>query len=102
MSTHSVLVADDDGPIRRMLERTLSREGFSVTSVGGNAGNFLTVYPCDQPLPVASNLNTTNNETRANLVIAASSATGESCVYARRATDVVVDLFGLLRATATA
>jgi two-component system response regulator MprA len=34
VSTHSVLVADDDGPIRRMLERTLAGEGFSVTTVG--------------------------------------------------------------------
>jgi two-component system response regulator MprA len=34
VSNHSVLVADDDGPIRRMLERTLAGEGFSVTSVG--------------------------------------------------------------------
>jgi two-component system response regulator MprA len=34
MSTYSVLVADDDGPIRRMLERTLAGEGFSVTTVG--------------------------------------------------------------------
>jgi two-component system, OmpR family, response regulator MprA len=34
VSTHSVLVADDDGPIRRMLERTLAGEGFRVTSVG--------------------------------------------------------------------
>jgi two-component system, OmpR family, response regulator MprA len=31
---YSVLVADDDGPIRRMLERTLAGEGFSVTTVG--------------------------------------------------------------------
>ena len=73
----------------------------SVTSVDGSAGNFLTVYPCDQTVPVASNLNTTSAETRANLVIAALASSGETCVFARRATDVVVDLFGVLRAATT-
>jgi two-component system response regulator MprA len=29
-----VLVVEDDGPIRRMLERTLSAEGYAVTGVG--------------------------------------------------------------------
>jgi two-component system, OmpR family, response regulator MprA len=29
-----VLVVEDDGPIRRMLERTLAAEGYSVSSVG--------------------------------------------------------------------
>jgi DNA-binding response OmpR family regulator len=30
----AVLVVDDDGPIRRMLERKLSAEGFDVTGAG--------------------------------------------------------------------
>ena len=33
--TATVLVVDDDGPIRRMLERTLSAEGYEVTGVPG-------------------------------------------------------------------
>ena len=33
MSTF-VLVVEDDGPIRRMLERTLAAEGYGVSSVG--------------------------------------------------------------------
>jgi CheY-like chemotaxis protein len=33
MSGHSVLVADDDGLILRMLERTLIGDGFEVTSL---------------------------------------------------------------------
>ena len=39
VSTFSVLVADDDGPIRRMLERTLAGEDFTVRTVadGGAA-----------------------------------------------------------------
>jgi two-component system response regulator MprA len=39
MGSASVLVVDDDGPIRRMLERTLSAEGYEVASAadGGRA-----------------------------------------------------------------
>jgi two-component system response regulator MprA len=39
MRTYSVLVVDDDAPIRRMLERTLEGEGFTVTTLadGGPA-----------------------------------------------------------------
>ena len=33
--TATVLVVDDDGPIRRMLERTLSAEGYEVTGAPG-------------------------------------------------------------------
>ena len=32
--TAAVLVVDDDGPIRRMLERTLAAEGYGVSSAG--------------------------------------------------------------------
>ena len=35
MTPAAVLVVDDDGPIRRMLERTLSAEGYEVASVAG-------------------------------------------------------------------
>jgi two-component system response regulator MprA len=39
VSSAAVLVVDDDGPIRRMLERTLSAEGYEVAGVsdGGEA-----------------------------------------------------------------
>jgi two-component system, OmpR family, response regulator MprA len=39
MASPSVLVVDDDGPIRRMLERTLTADGYAVTSAadGGAA-----------------------------------------------------------------
>lgn len=39
MANAAVLVVDDDGPIRRMLERTLAADGFDVSSVpdGGAA-----------------------------------------------------------------
>src|SRR5437588_9221367 len=35
MSTTTVLVVDDDGPILRMLERTLSADGYDVTAASG-------------------------------------------------------------------
>ena len=43
MSAGSILVVDDDGPIRRMLERTLAAEGYEAETVadGGNALAFV-------------------------------------------------------------
>ena len=35
MAAATVLVVDDDGPILRMLERTLRAEGYAVTAAGG-------------------------------------------------------------------
>ena len=39
MSSDSILVVDDDAPVRRMLERTLAAEGYAVVAVadGGSA-----------------------------------------------------------------
>lgn len=72
----------------------------SVTSVGAALPTFVTVYPCDAPRPVASNLNTngtaTSGEIRSNLVVTALSTSGEACIYTGQPTDVVVDVFGLL------
>ena len=34
MSEAAVLLVDDDAPIRRMLTRTLTAEGYSVAAVG--------------------------------------------------------------------
>ncbi len=43
-----VLVVDDDGPIRRMLERSLSADGFSVSSVS-DGGAALAAVERDAP-----------------------------------------------------
>ncbi len=65
----------------------------SVTAVESSTTGFLTVYPCSQGRPTASNLNVNGRDTRANLVVSPTSD-GAVCVYAQRATDLVVDQFG--------
>ncbi len=41
----------------------------NVTVTEPDTDGFITVYPCDKPRPVASNLNFTKGETIANLVV---------------------------------
>jgi hypothetical protein len=68
----------------------------NVTTVDGKDAGFLTVWPCDQPRPVASNLNFQRAQTVANGVIAAAGQAGNTCLYASQETHVVVDLNGWL------
>jgi alpha-tubulin suppressor-like RCC1 family protein len=58
------------------------------------AGGFVTVWPCNQALPVASNLNLLPGTTRANLVMAKTSDTGTVCLYTSAATHLIADLVG--------
>lgn len=55
---------------------------------------FVTVWPCDQPQPLASNLNYRAGDTVANLVVSRVADDGTVCVYAHGATHVVVDEVG--------
>jgi hypothetical protein len=65
----------------------------NVTAVNSVAG-FVTVYPCDAPLPTASNLNPVAGQVRANLVAAKVAADGTVCLYTHGSTDLVADLEG--------
>lgn len=65
----------------------------SVTAVDSSTTGFVTVYPCAQARPLASNLNVNGRDTRANVVVTPTSD-GAVCIYAQRAADVVVDQFG--------
>ena len=58
------------------------------------AGGFVTVYPCDQPRPVASNLNFNVGQTIANAVTVKLSAIGSVCFFSSATTNVIVDLMG--------
>ena len=54
----------------------------------------MTVYPCDQPRPEASNLNFGAGDEVANHVTAKVSATGTVCIYTSASTDLVIDVEG--------
>jgi hypothetical protein len=68
----------------------------NVTVAGADATGFLTVYPCDQARPNASNLNFVAGQAVANAVTVKLAATGKLCVYASSRADVLVDLAGYL------
>ena len=71
---------------------------FNITATNSEAG-YLTVYPCDQPRPLASSLNPQPAFAVANLVQTPISTTGSVCIYSERPTDVIVDLQGWFGAT---
>jgi hypothetical protein len=54
---------------------------FNVTVVEADGASYATVYPCDQPVPVASNLNFVAGQTVPNLVFARPDAKGKVCIY---------------------
>ncbi len=70
----------------------------NVTAVRSEGGGFLTVFPCDEGLPLASNVNTwTSGQTVAGSVVSKLGATGEVCVYTSQRVDLVVDVSGWVR-----
>jgi hypothetical protein len=66
----------------------------NLTADGPATAGFLTAYRCDQPRPLASNVNYGARETVANLGVVPVGADGRLCVSASAATDVIVDLLG--------
>jgi hypothetical protein len=63
----------------------------NVTVTESTDGGFVTVYPCDQPVPLASNVNFDAGATVANAVVAKLAANGTVCVYSSAPTQVLVD-----------
>ena len=66
----------------------------NVTVTNPVEDGFLTVYPCDRPVPVASNLNFTAGQTVPNAVVAPLAANGSACMLSSVDTDVIVDVDG--------
>jgi peptidoglycan hydrolase-like amidase len=72
----------------------VSAVSLNVTATGAGRRGFVTVWPCGSPRPVASNLNFLPGQSVANAVLAPVDATGEVCLYAHDAVDLVVDVSG--------
>ena len=64
----------------------------NVTGVGATSAGYLTVFPCDEQRPLASNVNHGADEVVANAVVAKVGAGGRVCVFSLAATDLVVDV----------
>jgi hypothetical protein len=72
-----------------------------VTATDAVAAGFLTVYPCGEPQPTASNLNFQSGGTIPNAVTAKLGTDGAVCVFAQQTTDVIVDVNGYFPPTTT-
>ncbi len=72
----------------------------NVTVTGPSAGGFVTVYPCGQAVPEASNVNFEAGQTIPNLVLAAAGAGGKTCVISSVATHIIVDIMAIFPAAA--
>jgi hypothetical protein len=68
----------------------------NVTATGTLANGFITIFPCDQTRPNASNLNHGIGTTVANNVIVKVSNTGTICIYNHAPTQLVADINGQL------
>jgi hypothetical protein len=66
----------------------------NVTAVNPAAGGFVTVFPCGQPQPNASNLNYKAGDVIPNAVLAKVGAGGKVCFYTFAETDLLVDVGG--------
>ncbi len=69
----------------------------NVTSTDASASGYITVYPCSDERPFASNLNPVAGKTRANLVVTALSSTGSVCLFSASPTELIVDVVGYLK-----
>jgi hypothetical protein len=76
------------------LPPSLDAIAVSVTAVNPSSAGFVTVYPCDQTRPQASNLNFAANQTIANAAFVSPSASGDVCLFSSATLDLLVDLSG--------
>jgi hypothetical protein len=75
---------------------TLTAVAINVTAVDPVSAGFVTVYPCDQARPQASNLNFAAGQTIANFAIVSPSASGDVCLFSSATADLLVDLSGYI------
>ncbi|HSP30344.1 MAG TPA: hypothetical protein VLN74_17480 [Ilumatobacteraceae bacterium] len=73
----------------------------NVTATGTEAAGYVTIWPCDAPQPVVSNLNFAAGETNPNSVSVKLSATGTVCLFSDATTDLIADVAGFTTSTPT-
>ncbi|MCX6519281.1 MAG: cadherin-like beta sandwich domain-containing protein [Actinobacteria bacterium] len=69
----------------------------NVTVTGTQGSGFVTVYPCGEQRPWASNLNFAAGQTIANAVVSKIGLDGKVCIYSTAGAEVVVDVSGFFR-----
>jgi len=68
----------------------------NVTAVYPDGPGFVTIYPCGEQRPVASNVNHSAGQVIPNAVITQIGSGGDVCIYTHATTDLVVDVNGFL------
>ncbi len=71
----------------------------NVTVTEPESAGFVTVYPCDQPRPLASSVNFAPGATVANAVMTKLSTNGGICLFSSASAHLVVDVNGFVLAT---
>ena len=66
----------------------------SVTAQGATQAGFLTIFPCDQPTPLASNVNYEVGDTVANAVVTRLDGGGDTCVFNSGSVSTIIDVIG--------
>lgn len=84
------------GETRRVFVADAAAAAVNITVVNPERGGFVTAWPCG-PMPLASSANFTAGMVRPNAAAVALAPSGELCLFASAATDVVVDLAGVWR-----
>jgi hypothetical protein len=92
-TSKELTVAGDKG-----IPATAKAMAMNVTAVGASADGFMTVYPCGEPVPLASNLNYSKGHDIANSVLAKPGVGGKVCFFSDKAVDIVVDVSGYFAA----
>jgi hypothetical protein len=82
---------------RAGLPATTGTVVLNVTVTEPVGSGYVTVYPCGQPVPLASNLNFVAGQTVPNAVVATVGTGGKVCLFTSASTHLVADVFGTLQ-----
>jgi len=74
----------------------------NVTATDSSGPGFLTVWPCDEPFPLAASVNYEKGSTVGNGVFTGVDGDGQVCIYSLVSTHVVVDVQGWVAPDQTA
>jgi hypothetical protein len=67
----------------------------NITGLDASAAGFVTVFPCGEPVPTASNLNLLPGRVSPNLVIAKVGANGKVCLFTNQSANLIADMSGI-------
>lgn len=92
VSAGGVLALDVAG--RGGVSETADAVLLNVTAVAPDGAGYLTVYPCNENRPNASNVNYVAGDVVPNAVLAKLGPDGRVCIYTRATADILADVTG--------